>query len=79
MPTDDFYLQGYLKLLSLLCNHARLRRIYDLFLENHRRIPVEGWINVVPQMIAQLFQPSEESNFVKLIKLLLKNIGEQHP
>lgn len=30
-------------------------------------------------MIAQLYQPSEESNFVKLLKLLLKNIGAQHP
>jgi hypothetical protein len=32
LPTDDFYLQGYLKLLSLLCNHAKLKRIFDLFL-----------------------------------------------
>jgi serine/threonine-protein kinase mTOR len=76
---EDYYLQGYLKLLSLLCNHSRIRRVYDLFMENHRRIPVEGWINVVPQMIAQLYQPNEESNFIRILKLLLKTIGTNHP
>lgn len=40
---------------------------------------MEGWINVVPQMIAQLFQPNEETNFIKLLKMLLRNIGSQHP
>jgi len=30
-------------------------------------------------MIAQLYQVSEESNFVKILKMLLKNLGIQHP
>ncbi len=33
----------------------------------------------MPQMIAQLFQPNEETNFIKLLKRLLKSIGGHHP
>jgi hypothetical protein len=30
-------------------------------------------------MIAQLYQVSEETNFIKLLKILLKQLGENHP
>jgi serine/threonine-protein kinase mTOR len=77
---NEYYLQSYLKLLNLLCNHSnRFKSVYALFEEEYRQIPVEGWINVVPQMIAQLYQGEGQHSFVKIIKILLKQLGEHHP
>lgn len=53
---NKFYLQGYLKLLSVLCKYSHLSPVCELFESAISSIPVEGWINVVPQMIAQLYQ-----------------------
>lgn len=34
---------------------------------------------MVPQMIAQLYQAEAETEFLRLLKVLLKQLGEKHP
>lgn len=66
-------------MLSVLCRYSHLTPVCEIFESAISSIPVEGWINVVPQMIAQLYQVGEESNFLRLLKLLLCQLGKQHP
>ncbi len=51
---SGYILQGFLKLLSLINKYGHRETIYNYFIQEFRKIPIEGWINVVPQMIAQL-------------------------
>ena len=56
-----------------------MKSVYTMFEEEYKGIPVEGWINVVPQMIAQLYQTDTDTNFMKILKMLLKQLGYHHP
>lgn len=55
-PEDEYFLQGYLKLLSMLFAHCKVGRVATIFLEGFRSVPAECWIHVVPQMIGQLYE-----------------------
>jgi hypothetical protein len=74
-------LQGFLKLISLINRHGHRQTIYDYFIDNFKKIPIEGWINVVPQMIAQLSdeEEKEKSNFIQILKQVLLYLGSHHP
>jgi len=73
-------LQGFLKLLSLINKYGNKDKIYNYFLEEFKKIPLEGWINVVPQMIAQLSEEEgQDRKFIKILKEILLYLGLHHP
>jgi hypothetical protein len=79
--SSGYILQGFLKLISLINRHGYRQAIYDYFIAEFKKIPIEGWIHVVPQMIAQLSDEEEtdKANFIQILKHVLLYLGSHHP
>ncbi len=60
--TNKYFLQDCLKLMTLVFeNSDKDKKIADEFMSNFRRIPPYGWIDVVPQLIARLYNKNKKS------------------
>ena len=70
-------LQNTLRLLTLWFEYGQYREVYDALGEGMRTVPVEVWLQVLPQIIARIDSPRPLVH--QLIRHLLIDVGRQHP
>jgi FKBP12-rapamycin complex-associated protein len=70
-------LQNTLRLLTLWFEYGQYREVYDALGEGIRTVPVEVWLQVLPQLIARIDSPRPLVH--QLIRHLLIDVGRQHP
>jgi serine/threonine-protein kinase mTOR len=70
-------LQNTLRLLTLWFEYGQYREVYEALAEGVRTVPVEVWLQVLPQLIARIDSPRPLVH--KLIRHLLIDVGRQHP
>lgn len=70
-------LQDILRLLTIWFKHGDDQRISDAVHQGHGRIPVDTWLEVIPQLIARIHAPS--ANVRRLIQIILCDVGRAHP
>ncbi|RWS29930.1 hypothetical protein B4U80_02742 [Leptotrombidium deliense] len=70
-------LQDALRLLTLWFDEGQHPEVYDAITEGLKTVPVETWLQVIPQLIARLDTPRQLVG--RLIHQLLIDIGKQHP
>lgn len=66
-----YFLQDCLKLMTIVFEYSEDKAIYDEFLKSFGRVSPDGWIDVVPQIIARLYKKGP-TLCVLLKELLLK-------
>jgi FKBP12-rapamycin complex-associated protein len=69
-----YCLQNTLRLLTIWFEYGQHREVYDVLSEGIRTVPIEVWLQVLPQLIARI-----DSLVHQLIYHLLIDIGRQHP
>lgn len=70
-------LQNTLRLLTLWFEYGQYRDVYEALVEGVRTVPVEVWLQVLPQLIARIDSPRPLVH--QLIRHLLIDVGRQHP
>jgi FKBP12-rapamycin complex-associated protein len=70
-------LQNTLRLLTLWFEYGHYHDVYDALGEGIRTVPVEVWLQVLPQLIARIDSPRQLVH--QLIRHLLIDVGRQHP
>eukprot|EP01130_Rhizamoeba_saxonica_P013003 TRINITY_DN5522_c0_g1_i2.p1 TRINITY_DN5522_c0_g1~~TRINITY_DN5522_c0_g1_i2.p1 ORF type:complete len:981 (+),score=219.79 TRINITY_DN5522_c0_g1_i2:47-2944(+) len=75
MLRPDNNLQDVLRLLTLWFQHAEISNVNDEIEEAISQLPLETWLQVIPQIIARIHHPSLREN---LHNLLVK-VGSKHP
>lgn len=70
-------LQNTLRLLTLWFEYGQHRDVYEALVEGIRTVPVEVWLQVLPQLIARIDSPRQLVH--QLIRHLLIDVGRQHP
>jgi FKBP12-rapamycin complex-associated protein len=70
-------LQNTLRLLTLWFEYGQYREVNEALAEGIRTVPVEVWLQVLPQLIARIDSPRQLVH--QLIRLLLIDVGRQHP
>ena len=70
-------IQDTLRLLTVLFEDDCPQIVYDVFNENLKTVPVETWLQVIPQLIARL--EMSKSNVAKVVNQILIEIGIKHP
>ncbi|CAF4010123.1 unnamed protein product, partial [Didymodactylos carnosus] len=70
-------LQNTLRLLTLWFEYGQYREVHESLVEGIRTVPVEVWLQVLPQLIARIDSPRQLVN--QLIRHLLIDVGRQHP
>jgi FKBP12-rapamycin complex-associated protein len=70
-------LQNTLRLLTLWFEYGQYRDVNDVLVEGIRTVPVEVWLQVLPQLIARIDSP--RTSVHQLIRHLLIDVGRQHP
>ena len=70
-------LQNTLRLLTIWFDYGQYREVYEALSEGIRTVPVEVWLQVLPQLIARIDSPSLLVH--QLIRHLLIDVGRQHP
>jgi FKBP12-rapamycin complex-associated protein len=70
-------LQNTLRLLTLWFEYGQYREVYDALGEGIRTVPIEVWLQVLPQLIARIDSPRPLVH--QLIRHLLIDVGRQHP
>jgi hypothetical protein len=48
--------------MTLVFEHSEDKKISDEFRDSFRRVVPEGWIDVIPQIIARLYTKNKRSN-----------------
>lgn len=75
-----YYLQDCLKLLTIIFDYAEDKTVSDEFLKNFVKVSPDGWIDVVPQIIARLYTKKQKGNTLcTLLREMLLKISEEHP
>ncbi|UJR07918.1 hypothetical protein I4U23_012201 [Adineta vaga] len=69
-------LQDTLRLLTLLFEYGQYQEVYDIINEGIHEVPIEVWLQVLPQLIARI--DSSELLIRQFIQRLLMNIGQKH-
>ena len=70
-------LQDTLRLLTLWFDHGQYHEVYECLFGGIKKVPIETWLQVIPQLIARIDTPR---HFVgRLIHQLLIEIGKYHP
>jgi FKBP12-rapamycin complex-associated protein len=77
LSKGKFSLQNTLRLLTLWFEYGYHRQVYDVLHEGIHTIPVEIWLQVLPQLIARIDSPRILVH--QLIRQLLIDIARQHP
>jgi FKBP12-rapamycin complex-associated protein len=70
-------LQNTLRLLTLWFEYGQYREVHEALVEGIRTVPVEVWLQVLPQLIARIDSPRPLVH--QLIRHLLIDVGRQHP
>ncbi|CAF0930015.1 unnamed protein product, partial [Didymodactylos carnosus] len=70
-------LQNTLRLLTLWFEYGQYREVHDALGEGIKTVPIEVWLQVLPQLIARIDSPRQLVN--QSIKHLLIDVGRQHP
>lgn len=70
-------LQNTLRLLTLWFEYGHYREVYEALSEGIRTVPIEVWLQVLPQLIARIDSPRQLVH--QLIRHLLIDVGRQHP
>ena len=70
-------LQNTLRLLTLWFEYGQYREVYETLSEGIRTVPIEVWLQVLPQLIARIDSPRPLVH--QLIRHLLIDVGRQHP
>lgn len=70
-------LQDTLRLLTLWFKFGNLPEVSAAISDGFYSIPVENWLNVIPQLIARIHVPNPQVR--RLIHHVLADIGRQHP
>ncbi|CAF1458889.1 unnamed protein product [Adineta ricciae] len=69
-------LQDTLRLLTILFEYGQYDEVYQAFDENMRMIPIDVWLQVLPQLIARI--DSSQISIRQLIQRLLIDISREH-
>jgi FKBP12-rapamycin complex-associated protein len=67
--------QDTLSLLTLWFDYAKESEVNEAFADGMKTVPVETWLQVIPQLIARIDTPSVNH----LLQELLTDIGKYHP
>ncbi|KAI1309348.1 Serine/threonine-protein kinase mTOR [Halotydeus destructor] len=70
-------LQDTLRLLTLWFDDGQYAEVYEALVEGIKVVPVETWLQVIPQLIARIDTPRHLVG--RLIHQLLVDIGKHHP
>ncbi|RWS10462.1 hypothetical protein B4U79_12736 [Dinothrombium tinctorium] len=70
-------LQDALRLLTLWFDEGQHIEVYEAIVEGLKTVPVETWLQVIPQLIARLDTPRQLVG--RMIHQLLMDIGKHHP
>lgn len=70
-------LQDTLRLLTLWFDNANDNEVSEAFAVGMRTVPIETWLQVIPQLIARIDTP--RSDVSNLLQELLMDIGKYHP
>ncbi|CAH1240669.1 MTOR [Branchiostoma lanceolatum] len=70
-------LQDTLRLLTLWFDYGHWPEVYDALVEGMKTVPIDTWLQVIPQLIARIDTPRQLVG--RLIHQLLTDIGKQHP
>jgi FKBP12-rapamycin complex-associated protein len=70
-------LQNTLRLLTLWFEYGQYQQVNETLAEGIRTVPVEVWLQVLPQLIARIDSPRPLVH--QLIRILLIDVGRQHP
>lgn len=70
-------LQDTLRLLTLWFDDGQYAEVYDALVDGIKVVPVETWLQVIPQLIARVDTPRHLVG--RLIHQLLMDIGKHHP
>jgi len=73
----DGALQDSLRLLTLWFRHGAQPEVNAAVGDGFYTVPVENWLQVIPQLIARIHVPSPQAR--RLVHLVLTDIGRQHP
>lgn len=70
-------LQDTLRLLTLWFDNPTDSNVNEAFSIGMKKVPVETWLQVLPQLIARVHNPKNQVN--NLLQELLTDIGKHHP
>ncbi|KAL7753608.1 phosphatidylinositol kinase- protein kinase tor1 [Sorochytrium milnesiophthora] len=70
-------LQDTLRLLTLWFKYGYLQSVHDSIADGFNNVPIDTWLQVIPQLIARIHAPS--ANVRRLIHQLLTDVGKEHP
>lgn len=70
-------LQDTLRLLTLWFDNPTDSKVNEAFSIGMKKVPVETWLQVLPQLIARVHNPKNQVNY--LLQELLTDIGKHHP
>lgn len=70
-------LQDTLRLLTLWFDNPADSKVNDAFSAGMKKVPVETWLQVLPQLIARVHNPKNQVNY--LLQELLTDVGKHHP
>lgn len=70
-------LQNSLRLLTLWFKYGALAEVNAAIGDGFHMVPVDNWLQVIPQLIARIHVPTPQVR--RLIHHLLTDIGRQHP
>lgn len=70
-------LQDSLRLLTLWFKYGTLAEVNAAIGDGFHTVPVDNWLQVIPQLIARIHVPSPQVR--RLMHHLLNDIGKQHP
>ncbi|KAI9726194.1 MAG: phosphatidylinositol kinase- protein kinase tor1 [Chrysothrix sp. TS-e1954] len=75
--TSTSSLQDTLRLLTLWFSHGAHREVDAVIKEGVKTVSIDTWLEVIPQLIARINQPSPTVR--KSIQSLLEEVGHAHP
>ena len=75
--SDGNSLQDSLRLLTLWFKYGMTAEVNAAIGDGFHTVPVDNWLQVIPQLIARIHTPSPQVR--RLIHHLLADIGRQHP
>ena len=70
-------MQDTLRVLTLMFKHGRQAEVERALLEGCRRVRVDTWLQVIPQLIARIGSPARALR--RLTHALLEAVGARHP
>lgn len=70
-------LQDTLRLLTLWFAHGNHQEVNDAVVEGRGSVSIDTWLEVIPQLIARIKQPSQLVK--KSVHQMLQEIGRKHP